>query len=58
MQEEYKTLEGQLETVHREKQNEIEKADRARQSYEAKIKDLEEQIAMLKNESGDLVGQL
>ena len=58
MQEEYKTLEGQLETVHREKKNEIEKADRARQSYEAKIKELEEQIAMLKNESGDLVGQL
>ena len=37
---------------------EVEKADRAKQDYEARIKELEDQINMLKDQSGDLVNQL
>ena len=44
--------------MENEKQEEIGRAEKARISYEAKIKDLESQIEMLKNQSGDLVNQL
>lgn len=55
MQLEIKNLEDQLEMTQREKRQEMEKAERAKQDYEARIKELEEQINMLKDQSGDLV---
>jgi hypothetical protein len=39
--------------VKNEKLKEIEKAKKAQVTYEAKIKDLEAQIEMLKSSSGD-----
>ena len=47
-----------VDRLEKEKQEEIGNAEKARISYEAKIKDLESQIEMLKSQSGDLVNQL
>ena len=44
-----------INRLEREKQEEIGKAEKARIGYEAKIKDLEDQIAMLQAQSGDIV---
>ena len=42
-------LEGQIEKLKKEKLQEISKAEKAKTAYEAKIADLESQIAMLKD---------
>ena len=41
--------------TRKEKEDEIEKKEQMKRDYEKKIKDLEDQIRMLKNESGDTV---
>ena len=51
-------MKSNLQRVENEKQEEIGRAEKARIGYEAKIKDLESQIDMLKSQSGDLVNQL
>ena len=42
-------------TVQSEKQEEINRAEKARIQYESKIKELMDQIDLLKSSSGDLV---
>jgi predicted nucleic acid-binding Zn-ribbon protein len=44
--------------VKREKEADAEKYAGEKAKYEAKIKDLEEQIRMLRNESGDIMSEL
>ena len=51
-------LKDNVNRLEKEKSEEMGKAEKARIGYEAKIKDLEEQIAMLQAQSGDIVGQL
>jgi predicted nucleic acid-binding Zn-ribbon protein len=58
LQKEIMDLKTNLNRVENEKQEEIGRAEKARIQYESKIKDLESQIEMLKNSSGDLVSQL
>jgi hypothetical protein len=44
--------------VRREKEAEAERFAGEKAKYEAKIKDLEQQIRMLRNESGDIMQEL
>ena len=49
LQKEIADLKTNLSRVENEKQEEISRAEKARVAYEAKIKDLESQIEMLKS---------
>ena len=51
-------LEKELNQVKNEKEAEAEKFAGEKGKYEAKIKDLEDQIRMLRNESGDVMQEL
>jgi hypothetical protein len=44
--------------VRKEKEDEVERREQQKRDYEKRIKDLEDQINILKNESGDIVQQL
>lgn len=48
-------LEKELIKIRKEKEEEIDRREKDKTKFEAKIKELEEKIHMLQSESGDLV---